>query len=89
MAKTDDAVWFEFVESKAFFNQIRELSEILTNIQFALIQDPDRGDIVIGTHGCQKSPSRRSSFVVWKEWQLSLLVSLSRTRRQDSPAVLV
>jgi hypothetical protein len=56
MAKTDNAVWFEFVESKVFSKQIRTLpAEILGSIQFDLLQDPNRGDIVIGTHGVRKA----------------------------------
>jgi hypothetical protein len=56
MAKTDDVVWFEFVESKVFSKQIGALrTEVLTNIQFDLVQDPERGDIVKGTHGVRKA----------------------------------
>ena len=56
MVKTDDIVWFEFVESNIFSKQIRGLpTEILTNIQFDLVQNPDRGDIVRGTHGVRKA----------------------------------
>ena len=48
MAKAD-SVWFEFVESKVFSKQIRELSAaVLINIQFDLVQNPQRGDIVKG-----------------------------------------
>jgi hypothetical protein len=47
MARTDDVVWFEFVESKVFSKQVGELSaEVLTNIQSDLVQNPERGDIV-------------------------------------------
>ena len=55
MAKTDDTVWFEFVESKVFSKQIRELPEVLINIQSELVQDPVRGDVVKGTHGVRKA----------------------------------
>ena len=56
MARTDDVVWFEFVESKVFSKQVGELSsEILTNIQSDLVQNPERGDIVKGTHGVRKA----------------------------------
>ena len=52
---TDDTVWFEFVESKVFSKQIAALpAEVLTNIQFDLVQDPERGDVVKGTHGVRK-----------------------------------
>ncbi|HEY2961381.1 MAG TPA: type II toxin-antitoxin system RelE/ParE family toxin [Pyrinomonadaceae bacterium] len=55
MARTDD-VWFEFVESKVFSKQVRELpGEVLTNIQSDLVQNPERGDIVKGTHGVRKA----------------------------------
>jgi len=56
MAKADDTVWFEFVESKVFSEQVRELSvEVLTNIQSELVQNPERGDIVKETHGVRKA----------------------------------
>ena len=56
MAGTDDVVWFEFVESKAFSKQVGELSaQVLTNIQSDLVQNPERGDIVKGTHGVRKA----------------------------------
>ncbi len=56
MARTDDVVWFEFVESKVFSKQVGELSaEVLTNIQSDLVQNPERGDIVKGTHGVRKA----------------------------------
>lgn len=52
----DDSVWFEFVESKIFSKQVRELSgEVLANIQSDLIQNPERGAIVKGTHGVRKA----------------------------------
>ena len=56
MAKTDDVVWFEFVESNVFSKQIRELpAEVLINIQSDLVQNPNRGDTVKGTHGVRKA----------------------------------
>lgn len=56
MARLDDVVWFEFVESKVFSKQVGELpAEILTNIQSDLVQNPERGDIVKGTHGVRKA----------------------------------
>jgi mRNA-degrading endonuclease RelE of RelBE toxin-antitoxin system len=56
MARTDDVVWFEFVESKVFSKRVGELSaEVLTNIQSDLVQNPERGDIVKGTHGVRKA----------------------------------
>lgn len=56
MAKAGDTVWFEFVESKVFSEQVRALSvEVLTNIQSDLVQNPERGDIVKGTHGVRKA----------------------------------
>ena len=56
MVITDEVVWFEFVESKVFSKQIGALpNEVLTNIQFDLVQDPERGDLVKGTHGVRKA----------------------------------
>jgi hypothetical protein len=53
---TNYLTWFAFVESKIFSKQIGELpAEVLRNIQFDLIQDPKRGDIVKGTHGVRKA----------------------------------
>ncbi len=44
MGRTDDIVWFEFVESKVFSKQIGALpTEILINIQSELVQNPQRG----------------------------------------------
>jgi hypothetical protein len=55
MTKADDTVWLEFVESKVFSKQIGELpAEVLTSIQSDLVQHPQRGDIVKGTHGVRK-----------------------------------
>ena len=56
MAKADDAVWFEFVESKVFSKQVREVPvEVVANIQSDLVQNPERGDVVRGTHGVRKA----------------------------------
>lgn len=56
MAKADDTVWFEFVESKVFSKQVRELpAEVVANIQSDLVQNPERGDLVRGTHGVRKA----------------------------------
>ena len=56
MGRTDDIVWFEFVESKVFSKQIRALpAGVLINIQADLVQNPHRGDIVKGTHGVRKA----------------------------------
>lgn len=56
MGKVDDWVWFEFVESKIFSKQVRVLEgDLLTTIQSDLIQNPERGDIVKGTHGVRKA----------------------------------
>lgn len=55
-ATTTATVWFEFIESKIFSKQVRELSaEVLTNIQSDLVKNPERGDIVRGTHGVRKA----------------------------------
>lgn len=56
MAEDDDRIWFEFVESEIFSKQIRELGvEVLARIQSDLIQNPERGAIVKGTHGVRKA----------------------------------
>ena len=56
MGRTDDVVWFEFVESKVFSKQTGALpAEVLINIQSDLVQNPQRGDIVKGTHGVRKA----------------------------------
>ena len=56
MAKANDDVWFEFVESKIFSKQVGELPvELLSNIQSDLVQNPQRGDVVKGTHGVRKA----------------------------------
>ena len=56
MTQADDVVWFQFVESKIFFRQVRQLPpDVLNNIQSDLVQDPVRGDIVKGTHGVRKA----------------------------------
>ncbi len=56
MAKADDTVWFEFIESKVLSKQVRELpAEVLTNIQYDLVKNPECGDIVKGTHGVRKA----------------------------------
>jgi hypothetical protein len=56
MAKADGVVWFEFIESKVFSKQIRALpAQVLINIQSDLVQDPERGAVVKGTHGVRKA----------------------------------
>jgi hypothetical protein len=56
MSGDGDTVWFEFVESKPFSKQLRALSgEILINIQSDLVQNPERGVMVKGTHGVRKA----------------------------------
>ena len=52
----DDTVWFEFIESKVFSKQVRELpAEVLSNIESELVQNPERGDVVKGAHGVRKA----------------------------------
>ena len=47
---------FEFIESKIFSAQIGQLEvEILVRIQTDLVQNPERGVIVKGTHGVRKA----------------------------------
>lgn len=56
MATVDDKVWFEFVESKIFSKQIREVGgDLLTKMQSDLVQNPGRGTVVKGTHGVRKA----------------------------------
>lgn len=56
MARTDDTVWFEFIESKIFSKQVAELpAEVLTTVQSDLVKDPERGDVVKETHGVRKA----------------------------------
>src|SRR5256885_16260488 len=55
MRRTDDIVWFEFVESKVFSKQIRALlSEVLINIQSDLVRIPTVATVK-GTHGVRKA----------------------------------
>jgi len=47
---------FEFVESKIFSKQVRELGgEILARLQSDLVQNRERGAVVKGTHGVRKA----------------------------------
>src|SRR5882724_11171727 len=56
MSGAGDRIWFEFVESKIFSRQVRELArEVLITIQSDLVQNPERGDVVKGTHGVRKA----------------------------------
>ena len=56
MAGPDDPVWFEFVESKIFSKQVRALvGEVLAKIHSDLVQNPERGNMVKGTHGVRKA----------------------------------
>jgi mRNA-degrading endonuclease RelE of RelBE toxin-antitoxin system len=56
MARADDNVWFEFIESNVFSKQVRELGvEVLARIQSDLVQNPERGAVVKGTHGVRKA----------------------------------
>ena len=56
MKASHDTVWFEFVESKIFNKQICELGvEVIAIIQSDLVQNPERGAIVKGTHGVRKA----------------------------------
>lgn len=56
MATVGDKVWFEFVESKIFSKQIREVGgDLLTKMQSDLVQNPGRGAVVKGTHGVRKA----------------------------------
>jgi mRNA-degrading endonuclease RelE of RelBE toxin-antitoxin system len=56
MARLDEAGWFEFVESGIFSKQIQNVSgEFLVRIQSDLVQNPERGALVKGTHGVRKA----------------------------------
>jgi len=56
MAGADDPVWFEFVESIVFSSQVCEFGvEVLARIQSDLVQNPERGALVKGTHGVRKA----------------------------------
>ncbi len=56
MAGVGNKIWFEFVESKTFSKQVRELGgEILARLQSDLVQNPERGALVKGTHGVRKA----------------------------------
>lgn len=56
MSEIDTTIWFEFVESKIFSKQVRALpGELLVTIQSDLVQNPERGDMVKGTHGVRKA----------------------------------
>ena len=56
MEDAGENVWFEFVESKIFYKQVRQLSgEVLTTIQSELVRNPERGAVVKGTHGVRKA----------------------------------
>jgi mRNA-degrading endonuclease RelE of RelBE toxin-antitoxin system len=54
--KADEIVWFEFVESKVFSKQVRTIGvEVLAKLQSDLVQNPERGAVVKGTHGVRKA----------------------------------
>jgi mRNA-degrading endonuclease RelE of RelBE toxin-antitoxin system len=56
MSEVSDNLWFEFIESKVFSKQVRELGvEVLARIQSDLVQNPERGPVVKGTHGVRKA----------------------------------
>ena len=58
MLREVDWIWFEFIESKIFSRQVRELpAQILSNIQSDLIQNPERGDIVRVRMACGRPES--------------------------------
>src|SRR6266568_4244295 len=56
MAGIGEKVWFQFVESKISSRQVRDSSgNVLANIQSDLVQNPERGAVVKGTHGVRKA----------------------------------
>jgi hypothetical protein len=59
MAGTDDPVWFEFVESRIFSKQVRELvGEVLAKIHSDLVKNPERGGYCEGNTWRAESQSR-------------------------------
>ena len=55
MVNASENVWFEFVESKIFYKQVRQLSgEVLTSIQSELVRNPERGAVVKGRTAFEK-----------------------------------
>src|SRR5258707_5735614 len=88
MAKADDIVWFEFIESKTFHKQVRDLhAEVLTNIQIDLVQNAERGPIVKGTHGVRKARVADPASTRGKSGSYRYLYSLPFTRWQNSLAL--
>ena len=58
MVEVSDPLWFEFVESKIFSKQIREVGGVLlTRMQSDLVQNPERGAVVKGTQEFAKLES--------------------------------
>ena len=57
IVKPEFTNWFEFIESKSFSRQVRELAGdvVLARIQSDLVQNPERGSLVNGTHGVRKA----------------------------------
>ena len=52
----DNLTWFAFIESKIFSRQAAQLpAEVLTRIQSDLVDNPERGAVVKGTHGVRKA----------------------------------
>jgi hypothetical protein len=56
MAKSDERIWFQFVESDVFSRRISTVgADVLVRIQSDLVQNPERGAIVKGTHGVRRA----------------------------------
>ena len=79
MGRTDDVVWFEF-ESKIFSKRISALpAEVLINIQSELVQNPQRGDIVKGTHGVRKARAAAQAHREARAVAIDICISTSNT----------
>lgn len=90
MGRTDDTVWFEFVESKVFSKQIGVLpAEVLINIQSELVQNPQRGDIGKGTHGVRKARAADPGSSRRKSGSYRYLYLYLEHARQNSFAVSI
>ena len=81
MAGADDPGWFEFVESKIFSKQVRELGgEILARrLQSDLVQNPERGAVVKGTHGVRKLESLILRLGVVRAGAIDICISILNT----------
>ena len=90
MARVDDKVWFEFIESKAFSKQVRELGvEVLARIQSDLVQNPERGAVVKGTHGRTLLKNRGKSLTPSRNALTNLEASMTIKHYPHDPQIVV